>query len=725
MNKLGRFGAKNTDIALSVLVVIIICLMIIPVPNPMIDGLLAVNISLSVILLMTALYVPGVTALSTFPSLLLFTTLFRLSLNVTTTRKILLDADAGKIIETFGAFVISGDFVVGAVIFLIILIVQFIVITKGAERVAEVAARFTLDAMPGKQMSVDSDLRAGLIDNDEAQSKRKTLETENQLYGAMDGAMKFVKGDAIAGLIITAINIIAGLLIGVAKRGMDFGDALETYSILTIGDGLVSQLPALLIALTSGIVVTRVGGGKKDPLGTDIFAQVSSEPKALMLAAVVVFLLGLIPGFPILMFATIAAILGGSSYYIMKDRNRSGMVGGKLGQKAADPNDREKHLPNSITTQISPELGSERDWINNVSTNTIATLIPQFGIPIPAAGVEVNRELEGNKIRVLMHGIPLRDLDLYPDQVLVMEEESTLEMLGLPANHKGPDIDGLESWWTERSAVEVLEENEISYYEGLDAISPVLESCLADNVQEFIGFQETSAILDQVRKELPTLVNEVERLLPLQIISEIFQRLIEDGVPLTQVRQILEALIEHGQNEKDAVRLTDFIRQSLKRFITSLHQDDNGEISAYLLDPQLEDQVRQAIKQSKSGSYLALDPDQAKVLINTLKEQMMEDGAAEGKSHFGGLYLLCSMDVRRYVAKLVDKEIPRLKVLAHQEILETIKINPLGRVKEVAEPIDLPQERSGGAPDMGGGGAPGGAGLGGGAGGGLNLGGIG
>ena len=384
---------------------------------------------------------------------------------------------------------------------------------------------------------------------------------------------------------------------------------------------------------------------------------------------------------------------------MMKDaRGTTGVVGKKRGSSGADGEDG-KHLPNAITTQVGQDLASSRELIKEISEETIGTLIPQFGIPIPAAGVEVNREIEGKKVKVLMHGIPLQEFEMHEDQLLVVEEESTMEMLALPMNHKGPEIEGAQSWWTDKDAQEVLDENEVIHFDGVEAIVPVLESCLTSNVREFIGFQETSAILDQVRKELPTLVNEVERLLPLQTISEVFQRLIEDGVPLTQVRQVLESMIEHGQNEKDAVRLTDFVRQSLKRFITSLYLDDNDELSAYLLDPNLEDTVRQSIKQSNSGSYLALDPDQAKTLITTLREQMMED-SGEGSSPLGQTgtsYLLCSMDVRRYVAKLVDKEIPKLKVLAHQEIMESAKINPLGRVKMVEKPVDLEQ---GGAPDM-------------------------
>ena len=310
ISKYSRFN----DIVLAFLVVTIISLMIVPVPSYMVDALIAVNLTISVVLLMMSLYIPNVLAFSTFPTLLLFTTLFRLALNITTTRMILLHANAGEIIYTFGQFVVGGNFVVGAVVFLILLIVQFLVITKGAERVAEVAARFTLDAMPGKQMSIDADMRAGSIDMDEAKRRRSNLERESQLYGAMDGAMKFVKGDSIAGLIITAINIVAGIIIGVTQKNMELGKAVTTYSILTIGDGLVSSIPSLLISITSGIIVTKVGSADGAILGRDIGSQVLGQPKAMLVGGFMVIGLMLMPGFPKIPFLVLAALTLGIGY---------------------------------------------------------------------------------------------------------------------------------------------------------------------------------------------------------------------------------------------------------------------------------------------------------------------------------------------------------------------------------------------------------------------------
>jgi len=320
--------SRFADLALAVLVIAIIGLMILPIPTFLLDTLLATNLCISIALLLVAMYIPSALHLSTFPSLLLFTTLFRLALNITTTRLILLKAHAGDIIYTFGHFVVAGNYVVGGVIFLIITIVQFLVITKGSERVSEVAARFTLDAMPGKQMSIDSDMRAGLIDIDEAKRRRQSLEKESQLFGAMDGAMKFVKGDAIAGLIITAINIIGGLIIGVLQKGMPLPKAVQTYSILTIGDGLVSQIPALLISITSGVVVTRVSSGEEEAnLGRDIGQQLLSQPKALLIASGMLFGFALIPGFPAAQFLILGSIVGAIGYGLYlpqkKKKNRS------------------------------------------------------------------------------------------------------------------------------------------------------------------------------------------------------------------------------------------------------------------------------------------------------------------------------------------------------------------------------------------------------------------
>jgi type III secretion protein V len=305
---------RYNDIILAALVVAIISLMILPLPTPVVDALIATNLGLAVTLLMLSMYIPSALSLSTFPSLLLFTTLFRLALNITTTRLILLNADAGAIIFTFGDFVVAGNFVVGGVIFLIITIVQFLVIAKGSERVAEVAARFTLDAMPGKQMSIDADMRAGSIDMDEAKSRRTAVEKESQLYGAMDGAMKFVKGDAIAGLIITVINILGGLTVGTLQKGMSAGEAVQTYSLLTIGDGLVSQIPALFISITAGIIVTRVSTEESPDLGGDIGIQILSQPKALLLGGVLLLAFALIPGFPKLQFIVLGLVVGGIGY---------------------------------------------------------------------------------------------------------------------------------------------------------------------------------------------------------------------------------------------------------------------------------------------------------------------------------------------------------------------------------------------------------------------------
>ncbi|MDR1281953.1 MAG: flagellar biosynthesis protein FlhA, partial [Opitutaceae bacterium] len=310
-------GTRYTDILLAMLIVAVIGLMIIRIPPWALDVLLALNLSLSAVLLMMSLYIPGILAFSTFPTLLLFTTLFRLALNITTTRLILINAHAGEIIYTFGNFTVGGNFIVGAVIFLIITIVQFIVITKGSERVAEVGARFTLDAMPGKQMAIDADLRAGLIDHDAAKTRRGNLERENQLYGAMDGAMKFVKGDAIASLIITAINIVAGITIGVLQKGFPIEKAVKTYTILTIGDGLVSQIPALLISITAGIIVTRVGGGgENQPLGGEIGGQMLAQPKALLIGAGLCVVMALIPGFPKPVFLVLGALVGSIGYTV-------------------------------------------------------------------------------------------------------------------------------------------------------------------------------------------------------------------------------------------------------------------------------------------------------------------------------------------------------------------------------------------------------------------------
>ncbi|MDR0693541.1 MAG: type III secretion system export apparatus subunit SctV [Puniceicoccales bacterium] len=681
--KLSRFN----DIILAFLVMMIIVLMIIPIPTWLLDVLLAVNLTISVLLLMLAMYIPRTLELSTFPSILLFTTLFRLALNITTTRQILIHADAGDIIHTFGNFVVAGNFVVGAVIFLILLIVQFVVIVKGAERVSEVAARFTLDAMPGKQMSIDADLRAGAIDNDTAKFKRDELGRENQLYGALDGAMKFVKGDAIAGLIITTINIIAGLIIGITQKGMDASKALKTYSILTIGDGLVSQIPALLIAITSGVIVTRVASDASSALGQDIGKQIFAQPKALLIAGVMVILMMLIPGFPKVPFSILGVMLFFGGKRMSKptraatptiSRAGAGLPSDatpKASQAKQDDGEFSVTVPLLLDVATVIEQSVEPDLLNDQLIQVRQALYYDLGVPFPGIHLRFNENLSDGMYQILLQEVPVSQGKILPAHVLVRETKESLGILNIQFKEEKPFLPNMPSLWVENTLIPQLERANIQYMKTPQIFTYHLSFILKKYASEFLGLQETRFLLENMEKLFPELVREVQRVLPVQKISEVLQRLIQEEISIRNLRLIMQCLIEWGQKEKEPILLTDYVRTTLKRYISYKYSGGQNILAVYLLDPAVEDVVRKAIRQTSAGSYLALDPEVAKKLVHAIKEEV-----GDFTNETNRPVLLTSMDIRRYVRKLIELELYELPVLSHQELTEEITIQPLGKI---------------------------------------------
>ncbi|MDR0755563.1 MAG: type III secretion system export apparatus subunit SctV [Puniceicoccales bacterium] len=688
VSKVSRFN----DVLLAVLVVMIIALMIVPVPSYILDGLIALNFTISIVLLMMALYIPNVLAFSTFPSMLLFTTLFRLALSITTTRMILLYADAGEIIFTFGQFVVGGNFVVGAVIFLILLIVQFLVITKGAERVAEVAARFTLDAMPGKQMSIDADMRAGTIDMDEAKRRRSDLERENQLYGAMDGAMKFVKGDAIAGLIITAVDIIAGLIIGVTQKGMELQKALTTYSILTIGDGLVSQIPALLISITAGIIVTKVGAADGTILGRDIGKQVLGQPKALLIGGFMVVGMMLMPGFPKVPFMILASMVLVVGYTLVKTRGQTGKPKRQHSPMSPAANPQRKApevthesedsgdefsvtIPLILDVARSVEETIEPDVLNEQLIQIRRALYHDLGVPFPGIHLRFNESLEDNGYRILLSEVPISQGKLMGTHVLVRESKENLDILGINIVEAENFLPNIPTLWAAASDIETLNTANIAYMRTPQILTYHLSFILKKYAGEFLGIQECKFLLENMEQDFPEIVREVQRVLPIQKITDIFQRLVQEEISIRNLKLILQCLIDWGQKEKEPVLLADYVRSNLRRYISYKFSEGRNVLSVYLLDPQVEEIVRKAVRQTSAGSYLALDPPTAKKLVKAIKDEV---GEIHLLSHRP--VLLTSMDIRRYIRKLIELEIYDLPVLSHQELTEEITIRPLGRV---------------------------------------------
>lgn len=696
VSKLDYFVAKYSrfnDVVLAMLIVMVITLMIVPVPSFMVDALISINLTISVIMLMMALYVPNVLAFSTFPSLLLFTTLFRLALNITTTRMILLHASAGEIIFTFGQFVVGGNFVVGAVIFLILLLVNFMVITKGAERVAEVSARFTLDAMPGKQMSIDADMRAGSIDMDEAKSRRSDLERESQLYGAMDGAMKFVKGDSIAGLIITAINIVAGIIIGVTQKNMELGKAVTTYSILTIGDGLVSQIPSLLISITAGIIVTKVRSSDGAVLGRDIGSQFLGQPKALMLGGCMVVGLMLMPGFPKLPFFVLAVLSLSIGYCLNKSRSGKGK-GAKGGPGAPQVQHKAPEITHegeepgessgnefSVATPLLLDVESsvqeivEPDVLNEQLIQVRRALYHDLGIPFPGIHLRFNHALSPNTYRILINEVPIAQGRLRPHKVIVRETKENLDMLGVHFTEDEPFLPHIPAIWAPDEEIELLNNANIAYMRVPQILTHHLSYILKRYASEFLGIQECKFLLENMEQDFPEIIKEVQRVLPIQKITDIFQRLVQEEISIRNLKTIFQCLIDWGQKEKEPVLLADYVRSTMRRYISYKFSMGNNILPVYLLDPQIEEMVRKAIRQTSAGSYLALDPPTAKKILKAVKDTVGDLGMQGHRP-----VLLTSMDIRRYVRKLIERELYDLPVLSHQELTEEITIRPLGRV---------------------------------------------
>jgi len=679
---------KYNDVVLGALVVAIISIMILPVSTQVIDGLIALNLTLAICLIMLVIYIPTALSLSTFPSILLFTTLFRLSLGVTTTRQILLNAYAGDVINTFGNFVVGGNLIVGGVVFLIITIVQFLVIAKGAERVAEVGARFTLDAMPGKQMSIDADLRAGAIDMAEAQTRRNRVEKESQLYGAMDGAMKFVKGDAIAGLVIIVINLLGGIGIGMLQRGMGAAEALETYSILTIGDGLVTQIPALLISTTAGIITTRVSAEDDAPnLGEEISTQFMAQPRSLLISGVVIAAFSLVPGFPVWQFLLIGGCIGLLGFTLQhassvttkgEESPFARKSGSGTAKTKADP---EKSDEFSTTVPITIDIHSglrsslDPETFNSDLIRTRRMLYQQLGVPFPGIHLHFNDHLEENSYTIFLQEIPMADGLLMVDCVLVSEAEDNLKLLGIPYE-KGRSLgDNGDVFWVLRENREDLEMAGIPCMSISQALTHHLGNLLRKYAGDFMGLQETSYLLEKMEVQSQELVREVQRVLPIMKITEVFQRLVQEEISIRDLRAILQALIEHGQKEKDVILLTEQIRMALKRSISHKYANDRNVLAVYLFDPDLEEIVRGGIRQTTGGSYLALEPDTMKNILKKLKSEIGNIGSQQDQP-----VILTAMDIRRYVKKIVEQEYPQLSVLSYQELVPEISIQPIGKI---------------------------------------------
>lgn len=616
--------ARFSDLFLVAGIVAIVALMVLPLPLWLIDLLVAVNIASGLVLLLIAVYVAGPLEFSVFPSVLLMTTLFRLALSIATTRMILLHADGGHIIATFGKMVAGGNLVVGLVVFLIITVVQFIVIAKGAERVAEVAARFSLDAMPGKQLSIDSDLRSGLIDKDEARRRRRTLELESKLHGSLDGAMKFVKGDAIAGIVIILINLLGGLAIGVLQQDMTVGDAVHRYSILTIGEGMVAQIPALLGAMAAGLLVTRTNDDEHDRhLGDAIRKQLGAKPRVHLMAAGICLLLATVPGFPPLVFGLLALVFGAAGL-LLTARGQDWLT---------------QRLP-----RLSPRRTRDEPATMNTAQPRVRPSVPLLlELPQPLladGGFAITRAVEGTLDALqLEQGLPLPRVALHG-----RVGRGGWRLLA----HEVPLADGTDAG-------------------DAAALAGQLREALRRNAALFIGIQETSELLNRAQADLPDVVKEVLRALPVQKVTEVLRRLVAEEVSIRNLRDILEALAEASQREKDVQALTEMTRIALRRQ-THHRLCAGGELRALLLSPELEALMRQQLHVSGGVTQLAVAPDVARQFAAEVQAQVQ---ALRPQA------IVCAIDLRWHLRKLIEAECFDTPVLSFHELLPTLRLTPL------------------------------------------------
>lgn len=692
-NTLIKFGetlSNRSDLLIAIVLMCVIFMMILPLPTWLVDVLIAFNIGISILLLMVSVYLKSPLEFLAFPSILLLTTLFRLSLSITTTRLILLDANAGKIVETFGEFVVGGNLIVGIVVFLIITIVQFVVITKGSERIAEVGARFSLDGMPGKQMSIDSDMRAGLIDMEQAKTRRENVEKESQLFGSMDGAMKFVKGDAIAGLIIIFVNIIGGVLIGTLQEGMEMGAALSQYSVLTIGEGLVAQIPALIISITAGMIVTRVSTDDSTDMGTDITQQITNKPIALMVSGVLLLLMAIVPGLPWEVFLLLGGILVGGGYFLYFRSNKavlgtpdySPLTADKDGTGASKRSVSHPKDEFNITVPIILEIDEDAEAYFDV-TKLNADMIElrramylDLGVPFPGIHVRFSQSVGQNTYRILLNENPVSKVDFMPNHVFVRgHERLNLDDIRVPYEKRREFLPDTETLWVDEKYRDNLEKINVSYMELPRLVTYHLSFILRKYAHMFIGIQETRYLLGKMEDKYSELVKEIQRILPIQKIAEIFQRLVGEDISVRNLRSILEALIEWGQKEKETVLLAEYIRGNLKQYISYKYSNGENILPCYLLDQDLEETIRGSIRQTSAGSYLALEPSITSQFIEGVQRVIGNLAEKPFKP-----VLLTSMDIRRYVKKLLEVELYDLPVLSYQELTQDIVVQPIDRI---------------------------------------------
>jgi flagellar biosynthesis protein FlhA len=678
---------KYSEFGLAVGVMVILFVLIVPLPTFLLDIFITINISLSFLVLLVTLHVRRALEISAYPSLLLFLTLFRLALNVASTRLILMHAEAGQVIASFGNFVVGGNVVIGLVIFIILTVIQFIVITKGSTRVSEVAARFTLDAMPGKQMSIDADLNSGAITEDEAKTRRLDITQEAEFYGSMDGASKFVSGDAIAGIIITIINIAGGIVIGTMMQGMKINEALSTYTLLTVGDGLVTQIPSLINAISAALLITK--STSKSSLGKDLSSQLLTVPKALGMASGILLIFGLIPGMPKIPFFIMSAIFAflftvtrkNSSPGKANDNENVGQdITAEKAKQLSEPEDEFEGLLQvdrmgievgyKLVPLVDPKkAGGVLSRINSLRKQ----LARDIGIIIPPIRLRDNLQLPSNGYSIKIKGQVVDKGELMPDSYLALGDEETDPIEGIKTTDPAYGLPGV---WITESKKESAEAVGYTVIDPTSVLVTHLTEVIKTHAYEIITREDIQKLIDTTKKDSPTLVNELTpAVLTLGVVQEVVKNLLREKISVKDFVTILETLIDHAPTTKDPEALTELVRQRLCRTLCGQYQSESNKLSTISFEPGLEQEIINSVHDMGNRSVLALEPNYAQKIIDAIVETV-KNASVTGNS----AVLLTSSSLRNHIRKLTETAIPYLPVLSYKEIAPGIQIESLGTV---------------------------------------------